>query len=73
MQETGKEHQIQEFLLIDSEAAKVQLYRRDRESRDLWTIHMLNLESIVELESLDIHFSVAEIYEKTRFVRQQAE
>lgn len=60
---------IQEFLLIDSEAPKAQLYRRDRESSDVWTIHMLHLESIVELESLGLHFPVAEIYEKTRFVQ----
>jgi Uma2 family endonuclease len=60
---------IQEFLLIDSESTRVQLYRRDSASRDLWSIHMLNLESIVELESLGVHFSVAEIYEKTRFTR----
>ena len=58
---------IQEFLLVDSEAAKVQLYRRDLESREIWTIHMLHLESTVELESLSVRFSVAEIYEKTRF------
>ena len=64
---------IREFLLVDSETTKLQLYRRDSESRDLWTIHMLNLESTVELESLDVHFSVAEIYEKTRFAGQQAE
>ncbi len=42
-------------------------------AHDLWTVHMLHLESAVELESLDIHFSVAEIYEKTRFAIRQAE
>lgn len=60
---------IQEFLLIDSEAPKAQLYRRDRASNDVWTIHMLHLESMVELESLGLHFPVVEIYGKTRFVK----
>lgn len=60
---------IQEFLLVDSESARVQLYRRDSESRDLWTLHMFSLENTVELKSLGVHFSVAEIYEKTRFRR----
>lgn len=64
---------IREFLLVDSEAAKVQLYRRDRVSPDLWTIHMLNLGDIVHLESLDVHFTVAEMYAKTRFTRQLTE
>ncbi len=62
---------IQEFLLVDSESPRAQLYRRDRDSGKLWTIHILNLEDTVELESLGVSFPVTEIYEKTRFDRRQ--
>jgi hypothetical protein len=34
---------------------------------------MLNLEDTVHLESLGVHFTVAEIYKKTRFTRQRME
>lgn len=56
---------IQEYLFIDAEAPQVQLYRRA--SNELWTIHILKLDSIVELTSIGVSFPVAEIYEKTRF------
>lgn len=61
---------IQEYLFVDTELPQVQLYRR--ESSDLWTIHMLKLDGTVELTSIGVSFSVAEIYEKTLFdLRQQ--
>lgn len=60
---------IQEYLLIDTEAPQVQLYRR--ESSNLWTIHILELAHTVELMSIGVHFPVAEIYEKTRFDPQR--
>ncbi|MGH2506098.1 MAG: Uma2 family endonuclease [Ktedonobacteraceae bacterium] len=60
---------IQEYLLIDTEAPKVQLYRR--ESSELWTIHLLPLDGTVELTSIGVSFPVAEIYEKTCFDLQQ--
>ncbi len=56
---------IQEYLFIDAEAPQVQLYRR--ESNELWTIHVLNVDSVVELNSSGVSFPIAEIYEKTRF------
>ncbi|HEU5383948.1 MAG TPA: Uma2 family endonuclease [Ktedonobacteraceae bacterium] len=56
---------IQEYLLVDSQAPRVQLYRR--ESSELWTIHMLKLDGLVELHSLGVSFPVADIYAKTRF------
>ncbi len=59
---------IQEYLIVDAEVPGVQLYRR--EADDLWTVHMFGLEDTVALTSLDVHFSIAEIYAKTRFTRQ---
>lgn len=60
---------LQEYLLIDTEAPKVQLYRREADKR--WTISILRLEDMVDLTSLNVSFPVAEIYEKTRFARHK--
>ncbi|MGH2638417.1 MAG: Uma2 family endonuclease [Rhabdochlamydiaceae bacterium] len=58
---------IQEFLLVDAEFPKVQLYRR--ESNNRWTIYILNMNDEVELASLGVRFPVANLYRKTRFAR----
>jgi Uma2 family endonuclease len=60
---------IQEYLLVETSAPQVQLYRRETNNR--WTIYILNLEDSVELNSIGVQFSVAEVYEKTHFVQPQ--
>lgn len=56
---------VQEFLLVETKAPKVQLYRR--ESNNRWTIYLLTAEDEIELTSLGIRFPVAALYKKTRF------
>ena len=60
---------LQEFLLIETKAPKVQLYRC--ESNNRWTIYMLGYEDEIELTSLGIHFSVAALYKKTRLTQDK--
>jgi Uma2 family endonuclease len=55
---------VQEILFIETHIMRVQLYRRER---DGWTIHHFMHDETVTLTSLDIHFPVAELYEKTTF------
>lgn len=55
---------LQEFLLVETKAPKVQLYRR--ESNNRWTLYLLTAENEIELTSLGIHFPAAALYRKTR-------
>jgi len=55
---------IQEILFIDTQVMRVQLYRRET---DYWTMRNFTLNDSVELTSLAVRFSVAEVYEKTTF------
>jgi Uma2 family endonuclease len=55
---------VQEILFIDTQVMRVQLYRRET---DYWTMRNFTLHDTIELTSLGIHFSVAEVYEKTTF------
>lgn len=59
---------LQEFLLVETKAPKVQLYRR--ESNNRWTIYLLTVEDEVELTSLGIRFPVAALYRKTRLSKR---
>jgi hypothetical protein len=43
---------------------RVQLYRRET---DYWIMRNFTQDDTVELTSLNIHFSIAEVYEKTTF------
>lgn len=56
---------LQEYLIVDSEAAIVQIYRR--ESDEKWSVTLLGIDDLVELTSIGVQFSVEEIYENTRF------
>ncbi len=54
---------VQEILFIDTQVMRVQLYRRET---DFWTMRNFT-HGKIELTSLSIDFSVAEVYEKTTF------
>ena len=55
---------IQEILFIDTQVMRIQLYRRET---DYWTMRNFIHNDTIELTSLGVHFSVAEVYEKTTF------
>src|SRR5438270_8009780 len=55
---------VQEILFIDTQVMRVQLYRRET---NYWTMHNFTHADTIELTSLGVHFSVAEVYEKTTF------
>ncbi len=55
---------VQEILFIDTQVLRVQLYRRET---DYWTMRNFTQNDRIELTSLGVHFSVAEVYEKTTF------
>jgi Uma2 family endonuclease len=55
---------VQEILFIDTQVMRAQLYRRET---DYWTMRNFTQHDTIELTSLGVHFSVAEVYEKTTF------
>ena len=55
---------VQEILFIDTQVMRVQLYRRET---NYWTMHNFTHDDTIELTSLGVQFSVAEVYEKTTF------
>ena len=55
---------VQEILFIDTQVMRIQLYRRET---DYWTMRNFTQEDSIELTSLGVHFSIAEVYEKTTF------
>ena len=57
---------IQEYLLISSSFTIVELFRREKHG--FWALYTLGLEDSVELTSLGVQFSVAEIYQDTSLV-----
>jgi len=54
---------IQEYLLINADSPIIEVFRREK--KGFWTLYTLGLDDTVELPSLGIHFSVAEVYENT--------
>ena len=55
---------VQEILFIDTQVMRVQLYRRET---NYWTMHNFTHDDTIELTSLGVQLSVAELYEKTTF------
>ena len=55
---------VQEILFIDTQVMRVQLYRRET---NYWTMHNFTHDDAIELTSLGVQSSVAELYEKTTF------
>lgn len=60
----------QEILFIDTQVMRIQLYRRET---DYWTMRNFTHDDVIELASLGIQFTVAEVYEKTTFDESFAE
>jgi Uma2 family endonuclease len=50
---------IQEFLLVDSQSIRIEVYHREE---DGWKLHTYGPESTVKLESLAIQFPIGAIY-----------
>ena len=59
---------MQEFLLVDTQAPKIQLYRRT--AGNLWTVQIFRLHEEIELKSIGVTFPVASVYANTRLVKQ---
>jgi Uma2 family endonuclease len=58
---------IQDYLMIDSQRILVEVYHREKAH---WTHTTYKLEDNVPIESLAIHFSVIDAYEKTSLLRK---
>jgi len=56
---------IQEYMLIDSRRASIEVFRREKQK--LWTYHAFGSEDEVELSSLSIYFPLAKIYRNVVF------
>jgi Uma2 family endonuclease len=54
---------IQEYLLISSDFLLVEVFRREKHG--LWTLLTLGTDDIIQLNSLGISFTVAEVYQNT--------
>jgi len=54
---------IQEYVLISSEFLLVEVFRREKHG--FWTLYTLGSDDIIELNSLGISFTVAEVYQNT--------
>src|SRR5258708_3277935 len=61
---------IQEYLLINSTLPIVELFRREKHG--FWTLYTLGIGDSLELTSIAVHFSVAEIYQDTSLVQEPA-
>lgn len=54
---------IQEYLLIHSAFPMIELFRREKHG--VWALYTLGIEDSVELTSIGVRFSVAEVYQDT--------
>jgi Uma2 family endonuclease len=61
---------VQEILFVDTKVMRVQMYRREA---DYWILRNFTHNDTIELTNLGIHFTVAEVYEKTTFDESFAE
>ncbi len=58
---------IKNYVMIDSQRILVEVYYREK---NRWTLSMYGLKDGVLVESLDIQFSVKDVYEKTSLLRK---
>jgi Uma2 family endonuclease len=58
---------IQEILLISQFAQHIEIYRRNMSDASLWSYEIYNSGSIVELVSIDVRITMAEIYQGIDF------
>ena len=57
---------LQEYVLVESESARVERYRR---AGDLWTIETYDdLDAVVRLDSIDCEISLKQIYHKVSWL-----
>ncbi|HZO71789.1 MAG TPA: Uma2 family endonuclease [Ktedonobacteraceae bacterium] len=57
---------IQEYLLISSEFPLVEVFRREKQG--FWSLYTLDLHDTIELNSLRLRLSVADVYHNTSFL-----
>lgn len=57
---------IQEYLLVSSEFPLVEVFRR--EEQGFWSLYTLGLNDTIELNSLGLRLSVADVYHNTSFL-----
>ncbi len=62
---------MQEYLLISSEFSLVEVFRREKQG--FWSLYTLGLGDTIELSSLDLRFSVADVYQNTSFLEEANE
>lgn len=62
---------IQEYLLVSSEEPLIELFRREKGG--FWALYTFELADSIELTSLAVHFTVAEVYQDTSFVPSATE
>jgi Uma2 family endonuclease len=55
---------VEEYIMIDSRKILVEVYRREGKK---WSLYTFNADEEVQLASLDIQFSVADVYEDINF------
>ena len=58
---------IQNYLMIDSQSIRVEVYYREK-SR--WVLSRYGLQDVVEVESLDIQFPVRDVYRRTSVLKK---
>jgi Uma2 family endonuclease len=52
---------LQEYVLIDPDRVGVEIYRRDASGH--WVLYPYGVDEMVEFASVDLHLSVADVYE----------
>jgi Uma2 family endonuclease len=58
---------IQDYVLVDSQRILVEVFHREK---NVWTSSKYRLNDNVELEGLDVEFSVYDVYKKTGLMRK---
>lgn len=54
---------IEEYLLVTTEFPLIEVFRREKQG--FWTLYTLGKDDVVVLTSLDVQFSVADVYQNT--------
>lgn len=58
---------IQEYILANSQSILIEIYRREKNK---WTFSTYRLGDNITLESIDVEFSVSDVYKKTSLIRK---
>jgi Uma2 family endonuclease len=59
---------IQEYLIVNANTLIIELFRREKQG--FWTVHTLEQNDTVELTSLEVRFSVTDIYRDTSLLEE---